>query len=249
MEATAHAAQQLAAGVDAVSFVNRYRCKDGGWRWLEWNSTNVPGEQLIYASARDITARMLAEEARRQAEVQFTRAFDEAPIGMALTGLDGRFITVNPALCELTGYSRDELRATDLRVDHPSRGRRRRARGQTADVAGEPAAITPSGACRTLPATRSAGRSASRSSRDRDGEPSALLSLLSTSERSASRAELQHLADHDPLTGLFNRRRFERELDRSWPAARYGTGARCSRSTSTTSSTSTTRSATRRATS
>ena len=49
-------------GGEARAFVNRYRCKDGTYRWLEWNATPVSAGGLIYAMARDITDRRLAEE-------------------------------------------------------------------------------------------------------------------------------------------------------------------------------------------
>ena len=49
-------------GAEAVAFVNRYRCKDGTYRWLEWNATPVADGDLIYAMARDITDRRAAEE-------------------------------------------------------------------------------------------------------------------------------------------------------------------------------------------
>jgi PAS domain S-box-containing protein len=44
-----------------LSFENRYRCKDGTYRWLEW--TSAPAGNLIYAAARDVTERKQAEEA------------------------------------------------------------------------------------------------------------------------------------------------------------------------------------------
>ena len=42
-----------------MHFTNRYRHKDGTYRWLEW--TAVPAGELIYAAARDITGRLEAE--------------------------------------------------------------------------------------------------------------------------------------------------------------------------------------------
>jgi len=44
-----------------LSFENRYRCKDGTYRYLDW--TAVPAGNLINAAARDITERKQAEEA------------------------------------------------------------------------------------------------------------------------------------------------------------------------------------------
>jgi diguanylate cyclase (GGDEF)-like protein/PAS domain S-box-containing protein len=52
-----------------MSFVNRYLTKDGSFRWLEWTSQAVPDEQLVFASARDITQRKeLEEELQRLAQ-------------------------------------------------------------------------------------------------------------------------------------------------------------------------------------
>ncbi|MBW4610991.1 MAG: PAS domain S-box protein [Hassallia sp. WJT32-NPBG1] len=53
-----------------------------------------------------------AKEALRESEERFCSAFDHAAIGMALVGLDGRWLRVNPALCEILSYSKSELLAT-----------------------------------------------------------------------------------------------------------------------------------------
>lgn len=45
----------LANGADRNFFENRYRHRDGSYRWLRWNALTVPGDQHIYASARDVT--------------------------------------------------------------------------------------------------------------------------------------------------------------------------------------------------
>jgi len=60
--ATIDETARLVAGQDTVGFENRYRCKDGSYKWLRWQVTAVLEEQLMYAVAHDITARKEAEE-------------------------------------------------------------------------------------------------------------------------------------------------------------------------------------------
>ncbi len=59
-------------------------------------------------------------ETLREVDQRFRLAFDHAPIGMALVARDGRFLQVNPAYCELVGYSAEELRnLTFQAITHP----------------------------------------------------------------------------------------------------------------------------------
>jgi len=50
-------AQKLQGGGNTISFENRYLCADGSYKWLLWNATPIPNQQIIYAAARDITQR------------------------------------------------------------------------------------------------------------------------------------------------------------------------------------------------
>jgi PAS domain S-box-containing protein len=47
---------------ETVGFRNRFRAADGSYRWLEWSATGSPQEGLIYATARDISAQVQAEQ-------------------------------------------------------------------------------------------------------------------------------------------------------------------------------------------
>jgi PAS domain S-box-containing protein len=64
LPATLAAGRALAAGGEVHQFENRYRCRDGTYRWLSWNSFPLPDEGLIFAVIRDVTARKQAEAAR-----------------------------------------------------------------------------------------------------------------------------------------------------------------------------------------
>ncbi|HET7563505.1 MAG TPA: PAS domain S-box protein [Gemmatimonadaceae bacterium] len=54
------------SGGQALGFENRYRCKDGSYKWFLWNATPGISERTIYSVARDITARKLAEQERER---------------------------------------------------------------------------------------------------------------------------------------------------------------------------------------
>lgn len=51
----------LGTGLATVHFENRYRCKDGSWKWLSWNTQPYIEESILYAVARDITEKKEAE--------------------------------------------------------------------------------------------------------------------------------------------------------------------------------------------
>ncbi|GLR26938.1 PAS domain S-box protein [Limnobacter litoralis] len=68
----------------------------------------------------DITLQKRFEDALREAEERFRSSFESAAVGMAMVGLDGRFIQVNKALGEIIGYSFDELLKLDFEsITHP----------------------------------------------------------------------------------------------------------------------------------
>ncbi|EKQ67039.1 PAS domain S-box [Leptolyngbyaceae cyanobacterium JSC-12] len=85
------------------------------------------GEETVLVIVRDISdrkrneiERQLAEEALQHSEEQIRRAFEDAAIGMAIVGLDGRFLRVSHSLCEIVGYSETELLAmTFHEITHP----------------------------------------------------------------------------------------------------------------------------------
>ncbi|MCG3113771.1 MAG: PAS domain S-box protein [Candidatus Manganitrophus sp. SB1] len=68
------------------------------------------------ALQKEVAERRRAEDALRLSEERFRKAFDRAPIGMTLTGLDGRWIEVNHAFCQMVGYSEQELVGMNFRA-------------------------------------------------------------------------------------------------------------------------------------
>jgi PAS domain S-box-containing protein len=59
------------AGNATMHFINRYRCKDGSYRWLEWGAAPAVDGKLLFAAARDITERLLMERTLSESEQHF----------------------------------------------------------------------------------------------------------------------------------------------------------------------------------
>lgn len=68
----------------------------------------------------ELSERRRAERALRESEARFRGAFDDAAIGMALVDPNGRWLEVNTSLCEMLGYTEEELLAIDYQtLTHP----------------------------------------------------------------------------------------------------------------------------------
>lgn len=81
------------------------------------NNTIVDG---LCGISTDITERKQREDALRESEERFRSMFDAAAIGMALVSLEGQFIKVNQALCQMVGYNAEELLQMSFQnITHP----------------------------------------------------------------------------------------------------------------------------------
>jgi len=211
------ALHRLKAGDERAAITVRLRRADGSWRWADAQLLAVRDAGMlaeVHATIRDVHARAEAERAKADAEVRFRTAFEEAPIGMAIASIDGRFLQVNHALCAITGREQEELEGIPLvRLLHPddrdeeTEALARLARGDGNTVRGERRWLHAAGKIvwAALNATLV---------RDAAGVPQhVLLQVQDVTERRRYEAELRYLADHDPLTGLLNRRAFARELE------------------------------------
>ncbi|MDP1848122.1 MAG: anti-sigma factor antagonist [Solirubrobacteraceae bacterium] len=111
--------------------------RDGVWRAdlarLHRDGHEIPVSQVIVAHlaadgavdfyatiARDMTGERAAEAALRASEERFRVTFEQAPIGVSLIDLDGRFLQVNDAYCRTVGRSREELlELGPVAITHP----------------------------------------------------------------------------------------------------------------------------------
>ncbi len=96
---------------DALTFaaaqVHLVRCAGG-----------APRNLLLHVE--DVTERRHAEDLLHENEEKFRIAFENAPTGMSIVRANGQYLSVNAALCQMLGYSRDELLSGTLhRITHP----------------------------------------------------------------------------------------------------------------------------------
>jgi PAS domain S-box-containing protein len=97
---------------------------DGELRMIHARGEVVCDDQgrpaFVQGTCQDVTEARRVEDALRAAEQLFRRAFDDAPIGMALIDLEGRWLRLNRAISQMLGRSEQELRMTQLsELNHP----------------------------------------------------------------------------------------------------------------------------------
>ena len=96
--ATIREAKLLLTGThETISFENRYRCKDGSYRWLSWYATIAPGLDQLVASARDVTSNKLQTEALHEAEERFQVYMNHSPAIALAKDEQGRLVYFNKA--------------------------------------------------------------------------------------------------------------------------------------------------------
>lgn len=87
--------------------------REGSQEWIQWvihpwrDSDGRVGGIIIFSEV--ITSRIKAAQALQTSEETLRQSFEHSPIGMALVGLEGQWLRVNDALCDMLGYEREAL--------------------------------------------------------------------------------------------------------------------------------------------
>ncbi|HII99612.1 MAG TPA: PAS domain S-box protein [Methanoregula sp.] len=116
LQGTLDAIATLRSQEDVLNFTNRYRHKDGTYRWIEWRSK--PSGDLIYAAARDITHHREAEDALRQSEEKYRTILNNIQDVYYRSDREGNLIMASPSILPLLGYqSLDELLGKNFGTD------------------------------------------------------------------------------------------------------------------------------------
>ena len=161
---------------------------------------------------QEVTQRKRVDEELRKSEDRFRLAFKDNPIGMVLVGLDYRFFKVNKALCEMLGYTEQELTALSfVDITHPEDVEKdvqlseRVFKGEIPSYKLEKRYITKSGEILWVDLTATVIR-------DQDGSALYGLGMIENiTKRKQAEEIITYQAYHDVLTSLPNRALF---LDR-----------------------------------
>jgi len=113
--ATIAAGERLRRGLEVRSFENRYRCKDGAYRWLSWNSYPLMEQELIFAVSRDVTELKAAAEERARLEVQLRQAQKMEAVGQLAGGVAHDFNNILTAV-----FGQLDLAVQALKTQYPT---------------------------------------------------------------------------------------------------------------------------------
>jgi diguanylate cyclase (GGDEF)-like protein/PAS domain S-box-containing protein len=213
----------LIGALDADSVYNHAEAVAHPWRWAAIHGLFVTGAGIgsVVAWRLNEEVRAETEQAYQRAlesEERFKSAFENAPIGMALAsvvpGEFGRYLQVNPAMAELTGYSVEELLTrSGPDITHPEdvaegiEVSRQMASGELESATLDKRYIHADG--RVISALVKISLV-----RDAAGSPvHAVVQVQDVTEQKRAEAQLAYHAYHDALTGLPNRRKLMQDLE------------------------------------
>lgn len=107
VDATIDAVKQLEEQKNIISFINRYRHKDGSYRYIEWRSK--PQGKIIFAAARDITEKLAAEEMLKINKERLELAMNAANSGLWDWDIENDKVYFDSRYYRMAGYEPDEF--------------------------------------------------------------------------------------------------------------------------------------------
>jgi len=163
----------------------------------------------VLGTLQDVTRRRQTEAALKESEERYSSTVKLAAVGICQVSLDERFTHVNPQLCEILGYSAEELlslRPRDIThpedIDATKQGLAQLRNGEIDAFEVEKRYLAKSGLTVWAKLRISVKRHP-------DGSPIHFVSIVDDiSSRKLAESRIQYLATHDDMTGLANRARF-----------------------------------------
>lgn len=107
VEKTKKAIADAAKGERDIHIENRYKCRDGSYKWIEWRVLSIPEENQFIAVGRDISERKAAEELIREKEAKYQDLYDNAPdMFVSVDIKTATIIECNKTLAHNLGYEK-----------------------------------------------------------------------------------------------------------------------------------------------
>ena len=191
---------------------------------LDFNAAHIPepDEQLLDlmqalgAQIGNFYSRAVMLDRLRESEERYSTLVELAAIGISHVDLDGRFVHVNRQLCDMLGYTREELLQLNVRdISHPDdrhatdKDRARLHAGEIDLFKAEKRYLRKDGSAVWVHLTVRARRGA-------DGHRVHDISIVEDiTERREAQSRIEYLATHDEMTGLANRTLFSELLSRA----------------------------------
>ncbi|MDQ7968192.1 MAG: PAS domain S-box protein [Oxalicibacterium faecigallinarum] len=217
-------------GQSTDGFCNRYRAKDGTYRWIEWSSSSIHNG-VMYCSARDVTQRKMEQELLVAEQERLHVTLQSIGDGVITTDIDGIITSINPMGESIMGWSATE--AIGKPIDQIMHLVDEKARGTVANPLIE-ALRQRSTIKRDLALlVRRNGRdcaiteSASPIQRADGKLLGGVLVFQDVTEKRKSEAHIKYQATHDQLTLLLNRAEFERVALQLFQDARTNNNQHC----------------------
>ena len=199
-----------------------------------WVLAGVHGGFVLAASIAAVVSWRMNEDVRAESrrasdhasesDARFRSAFEDGPVGMALIGADGptrgALVRVNRTLCQRFGYTESELAGAHVSVLLDAAGEGRILDAIDDLTAGRSPVFHDELALLDRTGVAFEGRLSMSVVAGCGDVRDVIVQIEDVTERNRLARELKDLADIDPLTGLFNRRRFERELSAQLERAR-----------------------------
>jgi PAS domain S-box-containing protein len=142
VEKTKEALAEAVKGKKYIHINNRYNCKDGSYKWIEWKVLSIAQENKFIAVGRDITDRKHTDEALKTSAENYRAIFESVNDAIMIhDAKTGRPLDINPKMVELLGYSKDELtkmRVEDWSADDPTFMQKEALRAIKKAALGEP---------------------------------------------------------------------------------------------------------------
>ncbi|HEY5026049.1 MAG TPA: PAS domain S-box protein [Acidimicrobiales bacterium] len=100
---------QPAEDEEPAGIQSRYRCKDGGWRWLEWTARLAPESGFVYGAARDVTHRHVAQTTLGANEAWLQAILDHSTAAIFVKDRMERYVVVNEVFLRSVGLRPDDV--------------------------------------------------------------------------------------------------------------------------------------------